>query len=82
MNPLLGQYYGVQGTTWKNPPILNGSHRTRTVNGKQLSLYFNGGKITLVAWRPPSGAYWISNTLTSDLSNKQIISIAASLTRG
>ncbi len=23
INPLLGQYYGVQGVHWKNPPILN-----------------------------------------------------------
>ena len=23
INPVLGEYYGVQGTTWLNPPILN-----------------------------------------------------------
>ena len=23
INSVLGEYYGVQGTTWQNPPILN-----------------------------------------------------------
>jgi hypothetical protein len=35
----------------------------------------------LVAWRTRAGVYWISNTLTSDLSNAQIVAIAASLKR-
>ena len=81
VNPILGQYYGVQGTTWQNPPILSSPNGTRFVAGKQLLLYANGGKLNLVAWRTPQGAYWISNTLTDDLTNRQMIAIAASLTR-
>ena len=81
MNPLFGQYYGVQGTTWQNPPILSSPSGTRTVAGKQLLLYTNGGKLNLVAWRTPQGVYWVSNTLTDDLSNQQMVAIAASLTR-
>jgi LCP family protein required for cell wall assembly len=81
MNPVLGQYYGVQGTTWQNPPILNSPSQTRMVNGKQLMLYINGGKISLAAWRTPRGVYWISNDLTDDLSNQQMMAIAGSLTR-
>ncbi len=82
LNPSLGQYYGVQGTTWKNPPILGSPTQTRTVGGKRLLLYANGGKVTLVAWRTPQAVYWISNTLTDDLSSQQMVAIAASLTRG
>jgi LCP family protein required for cell wall assembly len=81
VNPLLGQYYTVQGLNWRNPPILKGSHESRTVNGKRLDLYTNGGKIDLVAWRTNHGTYWVSNTLTSDLSGSQMVAIAASLTR-
>jgi polyisoprenyl-teichoic acid--peptidoglycan teichoic acid transferase len=81
INPVLGQYYGVQGTTWQNPPILNSPTQTRTVSGKQLMLYANGGKLSLVAWRTPQGVYWISNTLTDDIPNRQMVAIAASLTR-
>jgi polyisoprenyl-teichoic acid--peptidoglycan teichoic acid transferase len=82
LNPVLGQYYAIQGTAWKNPPILNSPTQTRTVGGKQLLEYFNGHKLGLVAWRSPQGVYWISNTLTDDLSTQQMVGIAASLTRG
>lgn len=80
MNPALGQYYGVQGTTWQNAPILKDPTRRQTVNGKRLLLYFNGGNLNLVAWRSHGAVYWISNDLTSDLSSRQMIAIAASLT--
>ena len=79
VNPVLGQYYGVQGTTWQNPPILNKPTETETIGGKQLMLFFNGHE-RLAAWRTPQGVYWISNTLTDTLSNQQMLGIAASLT--
>jgi polyisoprenyl-teichoic acid--peptidoglycan teichoic acid transferase len=79
MNPEFGQYYGVQGTTWQNPPILNNPSATKFVNGKQLLLYANGSKLSLVAWRTPQGVYWVSNTLTDDITNRQMVAIAASL---
>ena len=82
INPILGEYYGVQGTTWLNPPILNKPTQTETVNGKQLLLYANGGKVSLVAWRTAGAVYWVSNTLTDDIPNWQMVGIAASLTRG
>jgi polyisoprenyl-teichoic acid--peptidoglycan teichoic acid transferase len=81
INPVLGEYYGVQGTTWQNPPILNSPTETKVVNGKQLLLYANGGKLSLVAWRTPQAVYWISNTLADSISNRQMVAIAASLTR-
>jgi hypothetical protein len=81
LDPVLGQYYGVEGTTWQHPPILSGTHDTRVVAGKTLQIYRQGSKIVLVAWRTRAGVYWISNTLTSDLSNAQIVAIAASLKR-
>jgi LCP family protein required for cell wall assembly len=81
VNPVLGEYYGVQGTTWQDPPILNSPTQTRTVDGKLLLLYVNGGKVSLVAWHTPQAVYWISNTLTDEIGNRQMIAIAASLTR-
>ncbi len=82
INPILGEYYGVQGTTWQNPPILSKPSETKFVNGKQLLLYANGGKISLVAWRTAKGVYWVSNTLTDNIPNRQLVAIAASFTRG
>ena len=82
LNAALGEYYGVQGTAWQNPPLLDSPSGTRTIAGRKLFLYAQGGKITNVAWHTPTGVYWISNTLTTDISNQQMIAIAASLTRG
>ncbi len=81
LNPILGEYYGVQGTTWPNPPILNSPTETRTVNGKPLLLYANGGKLSLVAWKTAQAVYWVSNTLNDAIGNRQMVAIAASLTR-
>jgi LCP family protein required for cell wall assembly len=81
LNPVLGEYYGVQGTTWLDPPILNKPTGTKVVGGRKLLLYSNGGKLSLVAWRTRTAVYWISNTLTDTLSLAQMVAIAASLKR-
>ena len=81
LNALLGQYYGVQGTTWTNPPLLSTPLETKTVNGRALEIYEQGGSITNVAWHTHGAVYWISNTLTTDIPNREMINIAASLTR-
>jgi LCP family protein required for cell wall assembly len=81
MDPVLGEYFGVQGTTWQNPPILGHPTETKNVGNKQLLVYANGGRISLVAWRTPDGVYWVSNTLNDAIGNRQMVAIAASLTR-
>jgi LCP family protein required for cell wall assembly len=81
LNSGLGEYYGIQGTTWLHPPILNNASSTQTVDGKHLMLYKNGSKISLVAWRTATGSYWISNSLDDAIDNSEMIELAASLTR-
>jgi hypothetical protein len=81
LNPSLGEYYGIQGMTWQTPPILSNPSYTRKVGGKRLEVFTGGGSVTQVAWRTPHAVYWVSNTLTSTLSSRQMIAIAASLTR-
>ena len=76
-----GQYYGVQGTTWRNPPILDGTHQTARMAGRSYRVYYDGARIRLVAWHTPKGVYWVSNTLSRDLTNRQMLGIARSLTR-
>jgi LCP family protein required for cell wall assembly len=80
INSALGLWYGIQGTTWLNPPILNNPTQVQTINGKTLLEYFNGGKLGLVAWRTPQAVYWISNTLNGAIPSGQLKAIAASLT--
>jgi polyisoprenyl-teichoic acid--peptidoglycan teichoic acid transferase len=81
VNPALGEYYGIEGTIWQHPPILGSPTETRVLAGKKLELYANGGKLSVVAWHTSRAVYWVSNTLTDDLTNSQMVGIAASLTR-
>jgi polyisoprenyl-teichoic acid--peptidoglycan teichoic acid transferase len=76
-----GEYYGLQGTTWRNPPILDKPTETRTVGGREYQLYFAGDRLRLVAWRTPKAAYWVSNTLLQTLTTKQMMAIARSTRR-
>jgi hypothetical protein len=76
-----GEYYGIQGVDWSDPPILNKPDVSRTVNGRKLDLYFVGGRLRLVALRTKRAVYWVSNTLLLSLSNRQMLAIAGSLQR-
>jgi LCP family protein required for cell wall assembly len=77
-----GNYYGIQGTTWTEPPILrNPSSDTRTINGKRLLLFYDGKRLRTVGWKTSRGAYWVQNTLQERLTNDQMLAIAGSLTR-
>ena len=76
-----GQYYGIQGTNWKAPPILDNPSTTTRMRGRTYELFTDGNRLALVAWRTPRGAYWVSNTLSRTLTNPQMLAIARSLSR-
>jgi LCP family protein required for cell wall assembly len=78
---IVGEYYGIQGTTWREPPILDDPSETRKVDGRKLELHYDGRRLRLVAWRTKRAVYWVSNTLTQSLGTRQMIGIAASLKR-
>jgi len=75
------EYYGIQGTTWREPPVLDDPTETRTVNKRKLSLFYDGRRLRLVSWRTDRSVYWISNTLLRKLTNRQMLAIAGSLRR-
>jgi hypothetical protein len=74
-----GEYYGVQGTTWSDPPILRRPTRIEVVNGRRLREYGTGSQVSLVAFSTSNGTYWISNTLTDSIPGAELIAIAASM---
>ena len=76
-----GEYYGIQGMTWRDPPILDHPDQVKNVGGRKLLLYYDGKRVRIVAWKTPRAVYWVSNTLSQSLSKAQIIGIAASLRR-
>jgi LCP family protein required for cell wall assembly len=76
-----GQFYGIQGTNWKSPPILDNPSTTTRMRGRTYELFTDGNRLALVAWRTPRAAYWVSNTLSRTLTNPQMLAIARSLSR-
>jgi LCP family protein required for cell wall assembly len=76
-----GQYYGVQGTTWKAPPILDNPTDEVRMRGRTYQRYFDGHRLRLIAWKTPKAVYWVSNTLSKALTNAQMMDIARSLQR-
>ncbi|HTN25122.1 MAG TPA: LCP family protein [Solirubrobacteraceae bacterium] len=76
-----GQYYGVQGTTWKAPPILDNPTDEVRMRKRTYQRYFDGHKLRLIAWKTPKAVYWVSNTLSKELTNAQMMDIARSLQR-
>jgi hypothetical protein len=85
-----GQFYGVQGMTWRSPtkngdlagpPILEGPRDTIVRNGRTLHVYYDGKKVRLVSWQTKKAVYYISNTLTRELDYDRMVAIAASFTK-
>ncbi len=76
-----GEYYGIQGMTWRNPPLLAGPHDTVDADGRKLLVYYDGKKVRLVAWRTRRGVYYVHNTLARTESKTRLVAIARSLTR-
>ena len=75
------EYYGVQGMTWKDAPVLDGKPELVDRGGRQLAIYFDGRKVRLVAWRTAKGVYYVHNTLSRTLSKRQMLAIAGSFRR-
>jgi LCP family protein required for cell wall assembly len=81
IDPVMGQYYSIQWTTWLHPPILRSPTKVQVVGGRKLYEYYNGGKLSLVAFRTSRAVYWVANSLTDTIGPRQMIAIAASFTR-
>jgi LCP family protein required for cell wall assembly len=79
LNAALGEYYGVQGTTWSDPPILRHPAHIEVVSGRRLREYGTGDQLSIVAFSTPSGTYWVSNTLTDSIPSSELVAIAASM---
>jgi hypothetical protein len=74
-----GDYYGIQGMTWKEPPMLAHPSETRRIGARSFKLFYDGDRLRLVALSTPRGVYWVSNTLLLSLNNRQMLAIARSL---
>ena len=73
------EYYGVEGTSWEDPPILDNPSETREIDGRDYELFYAGDRLRLVAWHDDGNSYWVSNTLLQTLDEPQMLGIATSM---
>ena len=71
-----GDYWGIQGTTWPDPPILDDPTREVTRAGRSYQLYFNGTRLHMVAWRQGGAVYWVTNSVLDQLGNETMLAVA------
>jgi polyisoprenyl-teichoic acid--peptidoglycan teichoic acid transferase len=72
-----GAYYGIEGTTWTNPPLFEHAD-TRYYGGRAYAEVGNGHHIQHIGWIDRGVLYWINNTLFDDLTNAQMVAMARS----
>ena len=77
----IGEYYGLQGTSWKDPPILQHESEKRTIRGREYLLFYNGDRLRMVGWKTKKGSYWVSNTLLQSVSAKEMLGVARWMSR-
>jgi polyisoprenyl-teichoic acid--peptidoglycan teichoic acid transferase len=80
-NGLYGEYYGVQGMSWRYPPILDDPDATKRAGGRKLMLFYDGSHLRLIGWRTRRAAYWVTNTLDQAIPNSRLVAIAESMRR-
>jgi LCP family protein required for cell wall assembly len=73
------EYWGIQETSWEDPPILDEPTLERTIRGRRYKLFFSGPKLHIVAFEADGGTYWVVNTLRNTLSNETMLAIARGL---
>ena len=67
-------------TNWQKPPILNKPADSLKIPGDKriYKLYWESGRVRMIAWREGKTISWITNTLQNELDKKTMIAMATS----
>ena len=76
--PTIGDYYGFEGTLWKDPPILDNPTAERTIGDRTYKLYYDGDRLRMIAWQTDQGSFWLSNSFIETVPNEDMLRIAQS----
>jgi len=79
--PGFTEYWGISGTNWRDPPILENPSETKTVDGRDYLRFFDGDRLRLVGWKQGGRSYWVNSTLLQSLSAEEMMAIARSMQR-
>jgi LCP family protein required for cell wall assembly len=72
----LGRFYDVQGSSWAEPPLLANPSQEIRAGTRTYELFYQGEQMRTIGWKEGGAAYWIENTLTSDLSPREMLALA------
>jgi hypothetical protein len=73
------EYWGIEQTDWDDAPVLSDANFDETVKGRQLSFYWNGPRLHMIALHENGATYWVVNTLLDSLSPQTMTAIAKGL---
>jgi LCP family protein required for cell wall assembly len=76
--PTIGDYYGFEGTLWKNPPIFDDSSEEKQIGDRTYKLFYDGDRLRMVGWQTDRGSFWVSNSFIETVSNADMLKIAQS----
>ena len=76
-----GGVWDVQAIAWAGAPILASPDASVTRGGRSYSLYYDGARLHMVAWKAGRVAYWVVNTLDDELSNGTMLALATTSVR-
>jgi LCP family protein required for cell wall assembly len=76
--PTIGDYYGFEGTRWKDPPILDNPTEEKTIGDRDYKLFYDGDRLRMVGWQTDQGSFWLSNSYIETVSNADMLKIAQS----
>jgi LCP family protein required for cell wall assembly len=75
----VGNYWGVEETSWTAAPILSDRSFRHDLGGREFDLYYAGSRLHMVVLRANGATYWVVNTLLDSLSNETMLAIAKGL---
>ena len=82
-NGIDGEYYGVQGTTWTDPPILDNRPATRARStASKLQLFYDGNAAAAGRLADAQGVYWVSEHAAARRSRTTRCSRSPARSRG
>jgi polyisoprenyl-teichoic acid--peptidoglycan teichoic acid transferase len=76
--PTIGDYYGFEGTLWKDPPIFDNPTDEKTIGDRTYKLFYDGDRLRMVGWQTDRGSFWLSNSFIETVPNEDMLKIAES----
>jgi len=71
-------YMGIMETSWVDAPAAGKGTEVK-YNGTTFTIVGTNQKVERIWWKQSNTLYWVSNTLTFDLTKKQLLKVAESM---